>query len=423
MNGLRSCCLLLSCLFSFPSLSLAQPWPTPSTFGGGFGVQIKGDFIDDANLTRIHDLGFGYVRFSIGWSDIEKARGQYDWTESDRLIGLARAHGLKMLVPLLGGHALYSGTVPAPVPNTDHVARRPKAPTQPEEIEAFARFAAQMALRYGSDAIVWELWNEPDLARFWPPKPDADMFSVLAEAACRAMKSVAPHSVVIGPALGRIPDARDHVTPAFMKTFLSSGAARCVDALSVHPYRHGAEAPEAVYGDYNTLIGLSAQHRFYGALVNSEWGYTTTQVKEEEQAAYVLRARLTDMIWGVPLSIWYEWKDSRDDPQDPEGHFGLIEITGRDKPAMDLIERVLPVVHDFTLQQQVATENPRDMVLLLKKQSGEKALIGWTLRGEQDGVANVRLTQDGEQRNVALTSWPVLLALGSDLGDIVVQSR
>jgi len=393
----------------------------PSTVGGGFGVQIKPSLIDAENLSRIHALGFSFVRFSLGWQGVEIAKNTYDWRDSDDLIAQVRAHRLKMVIPILGSHALYGGMISAPQKNTDNVKDRPIAPRSPEAMDAFARFAAQLVLRYGSDDIVWEIWNEPDIARFWPPQADVHAYAVMAELACTAMRRVDLQARIIGPALGRVPDVRDGVPPFFINNFLASGGAMCFDAISVHPYRHGAEEPEAVYADYATLIGLMARNRIYVPLVNSEWGYTTTQASDAQQAAYVLRARLTDMIWGVPLSVWYEWKDSRDDPHDPEGHFGLITREGKDKPALHEIELLLPQLKEAVLERQIPAKNPRDIVLLLRKDDGERILVGWSLRPVVGEPAQVTFKVGKKTRTGILGQRPVILGQEANFDTVTVK--
>lgn len=408
----------LACLWPHPAKAL---WQTPPTVGSGLGVHIKGAFVDDQSLARIKATGFRFVRFSLGWGGVERTRGTYDWRDSDALISKVRAAGLKMVIPMLGGNAAYDGVLPAPQPNTDRVQTRPRAPQSPESVQAYARFVAQAVLRYGTADIVWEIWNEPDLARFWPPKPDAQAFSVLAEITCSSVRRVAPSAVMVGPSLARVPDARDNVTPAYFETFLSSGAVKCVDAISVHPYRHGNEEPEAAFGDYASLFGLMGKHKVYLPLLNTEWGYTTTQVTQDEQAAYALRARLTDMIWGVPLSIWYEWRDSRDDPQDPEGHFGLVTFDGADKPAMTQAEKLWPQIQGFSLERQVQGVDPRDVLLLLRDAKGERALVGWSLR--RDNQARVSFSCDGETGQSVLSFTPTLLVRGNSVEAVSIQEE
>lgn len=399
--------------------AVAAPWPSPTSVGGGFGVQVKGGLVDDDDLRRIRETGFGFVRFSFGWAHFEPEKGRYDWRDSDALIARVRAQGLKMVIPLMGGHPLYDGWSPAPKKNVDHVMRRPTAPQSAASAYAYARWAAATAARYDGPDIVWEIWNEPDLPRFWPPKAQASGFAALADITCQTMRSVVPQATIVGPALGRVPDARDGVTPAFLETFLASGAARCVNAVSVHPYRHGNENPEGVFGDYETLFLLMAKHRVFVPIVNSEWGYTTTQVSLAEQEAFVLRARLIDMVWGVPLSIWYEWRDSRPDPQDDEGHFGLARLAGPDKPALARLARILPRLADKELVRQVHAPDLRDIVLLLRGEDGAESLVGWTIRKPSDRGVFARVGSCAHR----LTVFPEILAEGIVNEDIAFEEE
>ncbi|MGE4351537.1 MAG: hypothetical protein AB7E52_05030 [Bdellovibrionales bacterium] len=411
--------LFVAFLWTPSSASAASPLLSSLTVTQGSGVQIKGGLIDDNDMDRLYKLGFRFVRFSVGWTGIERQKSVYTWSTLDTLIAKVRAHHLKMVIPLLGGNPLYDGEILAPQPNTDHVKTRPHAPHSAESIDAYARFAAQAVLRYGTQDIVWEIWNEPDLARFWPPGPDVQATAVLTEAACRKVRQIAPKATLVGPALGRVPDVRDGVTPAFWDAFLTSGAVRCLDALSVHPYRHGAEEPEAVFVDYATLIKWMAKRQVYLPLISTELGYSGLQVTPEQQAAYLPRARLIDILWGVPLSIAYEWRDSRDDPADLEGHFGLTTITGQDKPVMKVFEALWPRLKDARLERQIATQNPRDLLLLVQHEDGLKGLVGWTLRADP---VQLLWEKDGHKEKAFLSRTPRYFAKGYTI-DATVQER
>jgi polysaccharide biosynthesis protein PslG len=393
-------------LFSFPSYARAPNLLTKEV-GDGFGVQIKGWLVDEAELVRIRATGFGFVRFAVGWDEIEKTRGVYNWTETDDLVRRVRKAGLKMVVPLLGGHAFYDGAVPAPWPNTDHVRTRTRAPSSPESVEAFARFASAAVSRYGADDIVWEIWNEPDLARFWPPRPNVDVFSVLAERTCKAMRALVPGAVIVGPALGRVPDPRDGVSAAYWDAFLSSGASACLNAFSVHPYRHGDEKPEAAFQDYRRLFLLMATRRRQEPLLNTEWGYSTAQLSEDKQADYILRARLMDILWGLPLSVWYEWRDSCDDASDLECRFGVTREDGSGKAALSVVQDILPRLRHAVLDKAVPSADPRDMVFLLRD-GDRKILMGWSLR--EKNFPDLVFEEEGERKSRRLSSRPQILA-------------
>ena len=48
------------------------------------------------DLRRIRELGFDFIQLRSQWRRHEKARRQYDWTDTDRLMDLAHENGLKV---------------------------------------------------------------------------------------------------------------------------------------------------------------------------------------------------------------------------------------------------------------------------------------------------------------------------------------
>ena len=57
-------------------------------------------------------------------------------------------------------------------------------------------------------------------------------------------------------------------------------------------------------------------------IYSGEWGYTATAVSPEVQGTYIARMYLSNLVAGVPLTIWYDWHDDGTDPKEGEHHFG-----------------------------------------------------------------------------------------------------
>ena len=93
------------------------------------------------------------------------------------------------------------------------------SPSDEATIAAFAAFAAAAAARYGSSDIIWEIWNEPDMAGSWPPEPDAKNFTALTIATCQAIRHVAPNAIIQGPAVAHLPNPDDHTIPHSWRPF------------------------------------------------------------------------------------------------------------------------------------------------------------------------------------------------------------
>jgi hypothetical protein len=137
------------------------------TISEGFGVQVKEWETSEAELDSIKAAGFGLLRFGIGWPYAENTQGEYDWERYDRFIASVRMRSFRSIVILWGSHSSYVRG--HRVRGSEASIQDLPAPASEEAVTGFARFASAAAKRYAGEDIIWELWNEPDLDRFWPP--------------------------------------------------------------------------------------------------------------------------------------------------------------------------------------------------------------------------------------------------------------
>src|SRR5205823_582363 len=61
-------------------------------------------------------------------------------------------------------------------------------------------------------------------------------------------------------------------------------------------------------------------------IVSSEWGYSSVwrRMNDEQQSEFLAREFLTNSANGIPVSIWYDWRDDGTDASEPEHHFGIV---------------------------------------------------------------------------------------------------
>jgi polysaccharide biosynthesis protein PslG len=213
--------------------------------GSRFGISPGGVFewSSDADLTRqldgFEEIGAGWVRADFKWSVIEGTRGSFNWSLYDRLASTAKARGLKVVAVLA-----YSPGWARTAPGTDD-----KFP--PANVADYAAFARKAVERYAPQGIThFELWNEPNLAAFWKPKPDPVKYAQLVSAAYTAMKAANPSITVLAgafsPAGGyhdtdcnNVPDSGTATTLNqldFLEIMYRNGAKGRFDAVSTHPY-------------------------------------------------------------------------------------------------------------------------------------------------------------------------------------------
>jgi hypothetical protein len=386
------------------------------TLGENFGVQVKEWETTGEDLDKIKAAGFGLLRYGIGWPYVEQKVGTYVWEKYDQMISGARARGFRSIVILTGGHPVYTGDIAASRDGagSGQVDKVTLPPTNPTSIEGFARFVAAAVRRYQGDDITWEIWNEPDLNYFWPPKADADAYVKLAMAACSSIRGVVPSANVIGPASASMP-GHSIVGPGFSGKVLQSPLAGCLDGISFHSYRVQAntppKTPESVMRDNELAVAFIRSHSRTTnpapAAICSEWGYSTLQVGDEQQADYVLRTHLSNVLSGVAATIWYEWRDSPLAPDDPEFHFGLVDGKRQEKVAMRAPWSTLPLIRDDRVERRLPAGGEQDYVVLLRSRDARQKLVVWTTR---DGAGQpVYLESALSGKAWAMTSRPQVL--------------
>ena len=327
---------LLVTLLALP-LALAALIPVP-VLPEGVGVNIHFVTGHERDLDLIAAAGFKFIRMDFAWTAIEKEKGKYDWAEYDELTANLEKRGIRALYILDYSHHLYEEIVRGTNPITKEVQQTTASPQHPESVAAFARWAGAAAKHFAGRKILWEIWNEPNI-QFWQPKPDVQQYTALALATCKAIREADPQATIIGPATSGFPWE-------FLETVFKSGALEFLDGVSVHPYRNPSKPPETAEADYvklRELIDRYAPAAKKGRLpiLSGEWGYSsnTKGVSLETQAAFAARQQLANLMNGIPLSIWYDWKNDGDDPKEGEHNFGTVQPDLKPKPPISRFKR------------------------------------------------------------------------------------
>ncbi|MGE4351539.1 MAG: cellulase family glycosylhydrolase [Bdellovibrionales bacterium] len=412
-------------LFVFPAMAQDAPerdWLEP-VVGQGYGVQVKEARTSDAELKKIKAAGLSYVRFVIPWAEVEKGEGTFVWGYFDTFIERLREHGLKAVVVLGGGHPRYTGFMEAPEGNIDQTDTYLLAPATPKAIEKFAAYTAATVKHFGHEGIVWELWNEPDSDRFWAPHAKAEDYIAVATAACQAMRVADPKAHIVGPGMADMPGRWGTLRAGFLGKVLRSSLPDCLDAISLHPYRDGEKPPETVLEAHEKLKtfirAYTPKEKPTLPVITTEWGFTLTDTSETEQAAFLLRSFLLGTMAKVPLSIWYEWRDARSGPDDPEAHFGLLRLNRQEKQAYRVLESFLPPLVGSRIEERVNTPREEDFILRLRNEKGQNFIVFWTI--DDAKPAKVSLQAPGKSAQIyQMTSMPQRIDCGDKIPSVRV---
>ncbi len=334
------------------------------------GVGVNTHFTTGGTVD--HDMiaydGFKFIRQDFFWSLIETTvRGQYNWGPYDTLMQELDQRGIRCLATLNLNDTLY-----APTTRT--------APTDSANIAAYASFCAAAAERYKSSHPVWEFWNEPNGKNTWKPAENAAQYAKLALAAAKAIRAVDSNATIIAPAMAGI-----HLD--YLDTLFQAGLLNYIDGVSVHPYRDGPppSLPETVGPQIKQIQNLIAQYAPPGKkifVVSGEWGYSTcsltTGVSLQTQADYIVRMNLFNLYSGVPLTIWYDWKNDGTDLTQIGQNRGVVTSTLAIKPSYIALKTLTLELSGFSITGRYNTPSSSDVVLILKDSLGNTKLAAWT---------------------------------------------
>ncbi|HFC11550.1 MAG TPA: hypothetical protein ENJ56_01805, partial [Anaerolineae bacterium] len=131
------------------------------------------------DMDLVKEMGFGWVKQPVAWSDIEKGQDGFDWYFLDEVIVPgAESRGLKLLLRL-DRSPLWA------------VEEKPglSANTPPQDFADYGDFCGQMAARYRGRVQAYQVWNEPNLHREWGnAKPDPVAYTQLLKVCYEAIK-------------------------------------------------------------------------------------------------------------------------------------------------------------------------------------------------------------------------------------------
>ena len=210
----------------------------------------------------IHRAGIRAARADAFWQWAEPwapllGLRSYEWRDFDRLTGLLAVHDIRWM-PVIA----YSTFWASSVRDTYH------AP--PADDADYVSYATAFARRYGRGGAFWaerpelnplpvtayEVWNEPNLAHFWLPKPDPARYARLFLGTREALKGVDPEATVV--MAGMHAHAFDYVQSMYAAEPALRGA---VDVFAYHPYGPTVEhVLKAVRRMRSTLDGLGEGH-------------------------------------------------------------------------------------------------------------------------------------------------------------------
>lgn len=290
------------------------------------GVQVKIQSFTPEDASRIRDTGFDFVRFGV-WTDRlghEDYRRQIDdafkAAQSARLPVLLT---VRALAPFAQAVANGQAGDAATSSNTATLAA------------AGARIADAVTLltaQYGRELLAAEVWNEPDLSRYWPTGDVTRTFPPFIDGLCRRLAERRRTTPIVGfgfahaPLPGSLPDR--------LLAGIRASASDCIDAVSYHAYGMTPAQIRAATRDIEKRYGVPA-------VVTEDGAPSAGAAGEQRQAARLQTLLDARNELGTPLLSVYEWADTVDAPDAAQRSYGIVRSDRTPKIALDAISASL----------------------------------------------------------------------------------
>jgi len=157
------------------------------------------------------NIGINFVRTGFIWRDIQPEPNRWQWTKFDSVVLSARRQRVHLL-----------GLVHTP-PQWAFPAH--------EHLNEWTVFLDSVVTRYGDYITDWEIWNEPNIDKFWPTRAPIEGYFELVKRSHQLIKQRKPRATVLLGGMANQPSAF-----VMWEKLMALGVADFCDGLAYHPY-------------------------------------------------------------------------------------------------------------------------------------------------------------------------------------------
>jgi hypothetical protein len=316
--------LALSLLSDGETTSSGTP-TTPDARSKFFGI-TQGIRLDAQDLQTMAATGVGEDRIQFIWGSVQPAQGSFNWTPTDAVVGSLAAHGIRT-VPFIWGSPRWVAPTPARPP-LDGV----------DAVQAWEDFLRAAVVRYGPGGSYWatvyrqqyganakplpiqswQIWNEPNLQKYFAPEPSPGRYARLLQISHGAIRGIDLQARIV---LAGMPGNGDLTAWDFLNRLYSvAGIKNRFDAAALHPY-----APDIAHvrfqiqkirgvmvnrGDRATPLWLT--ELAWGSDPPDQFGINQGLAGQSARLREAYRMVLQNRTaWNLQRIFWYLWRDPR----------------------------------------------------------------------------------------------------------------
>jgi hypothetical protein len=193
-------------------------------------------------------------RLHVQWADVERRRGRYRWGKADHAYRALQSYTAEPVM------LLYNAPGWARDPRARCRAETCAYPPRPKYDRRWKRFVRAAVSRY-PDVRAIEIWNEPNLSRFWAPRADPKRYATvlrLAHDAIVAANGTAP--VLIGGLIPIATRSGNVSADEFLREIYRSAGAGAFEGIATHPYPRHAPFIQTMWKWLDTLRAVRAEN-------------------------------------------------------------------------------------------------------------------------------------------------------------------
>jgi polysaccharide biosynthesis protein PslG len=202
-----------------------------------FGIAPGAQPMDGRDFSKMEASGIGSFRFGVNWAAVQPSPGgPFLWGGVDAKVSAAAAHGLRPF--------------PTIISSPGWVRKKSNQPPvgSKAKVNAWRAFLKELAQRYGPGGSFWtahptlnakpikdwQIWNEPNLRKFFASKHAIRDYATVVKAAHTAIGGVDPHAKIV---LAGLSSAGKPAAAAFLdRLYRVRGMKSSFDAAALHPY-------------------------------------------------------------------------------------------------------------------------------------------------------------------------------------------
>jgi len=342
-------------------------------------------------LQKLSEAGIKRFRETISWKDVEPADNEWHFENTDTLVDMAQEYGFTVDAKLC-----YGVDWAEPSGNDSDI-----------NPEVYADYVGHVAEHYCGTMQTLEIWNEPNLDHFWKPYPDPAHYGSMLIASYIAAKTACPDIKIV---FGGLSSFDNETLILGFWNFLDRvwkahpDIGNYFDIFAIHPYTLlQFTAPEVslsvddmfTWPDFETMIGMAKDQLSKMGLASmpiweTEFGWPSLYIGDEDQAAYLARALLISIKSGVEVCHWYTFWDGDGTNTTPtEDYFGLFTYpAGEGETSPKEAYYVLKGMHEVLGRSRFAADlSPRLLLpagvyalAFLDKDTGAVIFAGWDSR-------------------------------------------